>query len=329
METNTTQALKALNDEILSHIRILDAKSVLYDSKIEDLLKDIGRLHTINERDVSELSNRMHQLSHALSNIQAETKTVFREHKLLRSLHFKTITMRESKIPEAHARTFEWIFSKDNEDSKFLEWLENENGVFWVMGKAGSGKSTLMKFISNHMLTEQALENWARGKKLFLAKDCFWNAGNDMQKSQEGLLRSLLFEILRKCPQMMPQLFTQLYEDVDIFGGEIDIWSIPRLLGLFHPLSEQTETPAKFCFFVDGLDEFEGNSTELIKALRALSKSSMVKTCVPSRPWHVFKDEYGHSTARMLKLEDLTRDDIALYVKDVLESHERFDALRQ
>ncbi|KAF1355924.1 hypothetical protein EJ07DRAFT_168080 [Lizonia empirigonia] len=231
--------------------------------------------------------------------------------------------MRESKVPEAHAKTFEWIFSEDNQNSTFLDWLQHDDGVFWAMGKAGSGKSTLMKFLVNHPLIEQHLESWAAGKTIVVAKYFFWNAGNDLQKSQEGLLRSLLFAILRRCPSMISSLSSELPSELEDAG--LDIWNVKSLLKLFDSLSQQAEPTTKFCFFIDGLDEYEGDSMDLIKALRALSKLKMVKLCVSSRPWHIFKDEYVRPNYRMLKLEDLTRDDIALYVRDILEEHERFD----
>jgi putative ribosome biogenesis GTPase RsgA len=30
---------------------------------------------------------------------------------------------------------------------KFADWLENDGGIYWIAGKAGSGKSTLMKYL--------------------------------------------------------------------------------------------------------------------------------------------------------------------------------------
>jgi hypothetical protein len=278
--------------------------------------------------DVKELSKRMQQLDHALTRVHDETVSVSKDQRILRSLHFKTITMRESKIPEAHAMTFEWIFSEDNNESTFLEWLQNDNGVFWAMGKAGSGKSTLMKFLVNHPLTEQHLKNWAAGKTTIMAKYFFWNAGNELQKSQKGLLRSLLFAILRKCPNLISGLSSDYPSELKD-ETELDVWNLQSLLKLFSSLGQQAEPTTKFCFFVDGLDEYEGDSMDLIKALRALSKIKMVKLCVSSTPWHIFKDEYTRPNYHMLKLEDLTRDDIALYVRDVLEEHERFDVLQQ
>ncbi|KAF2236932.1 hypothetical protein EV356DRAFT_530447 [Viridothelium virens] len=73
--------------------------------------------------------------------------------KILDSLSFPVIHMREEEIAEAHKRTFEWIFSQKH----FVDFLKLESGHFWISGKAGSGKSTLMKFLCSHERTEEAL----------------------------------------------------------------------------------------------------------------------------------------------------------------------------
>jgi hypothetical protein len=64
----------------------------------------------------------------------------------LQALRFKSMTYRHETIAEAHCRTFEWIFQdrdiEGNSWSKFSEWLESGSGIYWIKGKAGSGKST-------------------------------------------------------------------------------------------------------------------------------------------------------------------------------------------
>ena len=122
---------------------------------------------------------------------------------ILESLQYKRMTARRENIVEAHAKTFEWIYdesplSQHGElQHHFLQWLKNGNGVFWVTGKAGSGKSTLMKYITEHPKTRQALSQWASNQHLITAGFYFWHAGTAMQKSQIGLFRSLLYEIFR------------------------------------------------------------------------------------------------------------------------------------
>lgn len=113
---------------------------------------------------------------------------------------------------------------------------------------------------------------------------------------------------------MIPEVFPDLYdENMNILEDELDVWNNPSLLKLFNCLSQQTVSTTKFCFFVDGLDEYESDSIELIEDLRTLAKSPIIKLCVSNRPWHVFNHEYGRSNSRMLKLEDLTRNKISFY----------------
>ena len=69
---------------------------------------------------------------------------------MLRRLYFPAIPTRHNNIERAHAKTFTWIFDPTNYNATFVDWLARGNGTFWVQGKAGSGKSTLMKFIYGH-----------------------------------------------------------------------------------------------------------------------------------------------------------------------------------
>ncbi len=62
----------------------------------------------------------------------------------------------------------------------FLSWLRTGNRVFHIPGKAGSGKSTLMKYLCHHPRTRQELECWAGEKKLVFAYFFFWNSGDEL-----------------------------------------------------------------------------------------------------------------------------------------------------
>lgn len=60
---------------------------------------------------------------------------------------------------------FEWIFEADSADNdvkknsvNFIEWLKHGDGVFRVTGKAGSGKSTLMKYLTHHRETKRLVK---------------------------------------------------------------------------------------------------------------------------------------------------------------------------
>ena len=67
-----------------------------------------------------------------------------------------------------------------------------------------------MKFLAHHPETRSNLKVWAKNKTLVLAAFFFWSSGTNLQKSQEGLLRSLLFEILSQSPELVPRVCESL-----------------------------------------------------------------------------------------------------------------------
>lgn len=115
--------------------------------------------------------------------------------------------VRECNVKDAQLHTFEWIYddvsSTSGSRTRFVEWMESANGIYWIAGKAGSGKSTLVKYTYHHQCTEKTLKRWAGSSKLVCASHFFWGSGNEMQKSQTGLLQSLLNQVLKQCPHLI------------------------------------------------------------------------------------------------------------------------------
>ncbi|KAK0118369.1 hypothetical protein ONS95_012657 [Cadophora gregata] len=92
------------------------------------------------------------------------------------------------------------------------------------------------------------------------------------------------------------------------------------LMAALKRLTSQQEMPCKLFFLIDGLDEFDGDHEVLAGFFNDMSKNfvqnskSTVKICVSSRLYVVFQENFAGS--RMLKLQDLTLPDIALFVRD-------------
>ena len=133
-----------------------------------------------------------------------------REFRVVESLLFTIISERQRRITEAHPGTYDWLFDEANNKTlgnsgvSVLDWLRACNGTYWVIRKAGSGKPTLMKYFYNHENTLIALRSWAGKKQLVTAGFFFWYAGTDMQKPQQGLLQTLLYNVLRQNPALVP-----------------------------------------------------------------------------------------------------------------------------
>lgn len=122
---------------------------------------------------------------------------------IIESLRYLDMRLRKDTIPPTYQNTFEWIFS---EQYRFRSRLESESGIFRISGKAGSGKSTPMKYISGHASTRSMLATWATPHEAHRLDFYFWCTGSELQKSQEGLLRSILHDIFTKYPDLLPKV---------------------------------------------------------------------------------------------------------------------------
>jgi hypothetical protein len=242
--------------------------------------------------------------------------------RVLKALHFKQLKERQSEIREAHTHTFEWVFDHQS-TSNFSSWLQSENGIYWIEGKPGSGKSTLMKFLVSNHKTARLLQRWSGAKEFIMVNHFFWSAGTKLQKSLNGLFRSLLFQIFSNCPEIILDVAP------DRWGAEFqEEWGWAELLSAFEKIASLDHLPSKLCLFIDGLDEYDGDHVKLIEILRTTAKSANIKICASSRPWYDFIDAFGHQRWKLC-VQDLTANDILLYIKDNLEQDPRFQKLKR
>ena len=274
---------------------------------------------------------RWHKLPSQLFVLTNTIVSYAKELKIVESLRYAEITEREERISSAHPRTFDWVFDEVQSNSRgqppvsLLHWLRVSSGTYWISGRAGSGKSTLMKYLYQHEKTLTALETWAGEKKLVTARFFFWHAGTEMQKSQKGLLQTLLFHILRECPQMVP-LICPLRWEAEMYLAES--WTQEELYKAFKLLKENDFATTRFCFFVDGLDEYRGEHTDIIDTINSFVFGSNIKILFSSRPWVVFEQAYGDNKLNKLQLHEYTEDDIQRFVTDKFAEDDRFQELQ-
>jgi len=248
-------------------------------------------------RDFSGLEVEL--LTSTVSQLSLLERRFAKEEAVLASLNFDQKPFRHDDIRTAHATTFEWVLSEapladDAPQHRFVDWLKAGDGIYWISGKPGSGKSTLMKFITSHRSTIRYLSGWAGSRQLVLAKHFFWNAGSELQRSCEGLLRTLLHDVLSQMTDLIPSVCGKRWKD----GGDSSHlaglpWSLEELRGAIQALADRPDLSAQFCFFIDGLDEFEGDAFDICRALLDLCRSSSVKMCISSRPWNLFETYLG------------------------------------
>lgn len=254
--------------------------------------------------------------------------------KILNSLEFNDIRARESQITTPFPETFAWLLQDGSSKTPsvgFKEWLESKanDTPFWITGKPASGKSTLMKYICNHPRVEQHLRAWSGEFQLLTCSVYFWNPGSSGQKSQLGLLRTLLYQLLQQRPDLYRHIVSTRYLYFQLAGrGSPDRpdWTHNELQDCLVQFMTQVGAKTRLAMFIDGLDEYDGDHQALISFLKDFHSKRGVKLCVSSRPWPDFTDAF--CTYPSLEMERLTKPDIVKYVRTRIGDSLAFRELR-
>lgn len=241
-------------------------------------------------------------------------------------LHFPQIKYRFESVKLSHQRTLNWIFDEETERdderptftwSNFSTWLHSGSGCYWLRGKAGSGKSTLMKYLYQDERTRSHLLSWSGGRRLIMPGFFFWYLGTTLQKSQAGLFRALLYNIFQQWPPLILELMPELcvpYAEHGVMWQEEP--AMETLWNWFRRLQD-IRSQVNICIFIDGLDEYVGDHSTMAELFLDMANACpFIKFVVSSRPINSCVDAFQDSPS--LRLENLNRTDIRTYVEDKL-----------
>ncbi|KIW32255.1 uncharacterized protein PV07_03815 [Cladophialophora immunda] len=284
-------------------------------AQLVSLMSDQARAHVTQEH--IDTRNRIDTIDKKIDKLVDVQHQKAEFDKFKQSLHFPEINLRQDKIEEAHEKTFEWIFEKQDTSQRwhnFPDWLQNDQPLYWILGKPGSGKSTLMNFLVHDRRTLEGLES--SGQPVTILSFFFWEAGVELQKSRVGLLRSLIYQLLEDIDQSKA---LQVWSDViqPHIPALPVIWTNKQLLHLLQLIVHAVDQ--RFCFFLDGLDEFQDDvdGTEAIRSLQdVLNGQNRIKMCISSRPQINLRELY--QGCPNLVMQNLTKADIRRYVEDKL-----------
>ena len=106
----------------------------------------------------------LHAVSRSRKNPLDQVATLRRGHqtlaaqtqRILDSLHLDAIQSREVSVQQAYHGTYTAAIT--NDQSAMRQWLCNGKGIFWIQGKAESGKSTLTKHVAQSLRTKAMLK---------------------------------------------------------------------------------------------------------------------------------------------------------------------------
>ncbi|KUL89911.1 hypothetical protein ZTR_02832 [Talaromyces verruculosus] len=120
---------------------------------------------------------------------------------------------------------------------------------YWINGKAGSGKSVLMKLLVDDPRTQSIL-NDANGTTIILSH-FLWAAGQSLERNMQGLLYSLIHQLLATKPDLCRVILKKVPASRQKkFPSD---WSTKELRALFLDVVPACEQHV--CIFLDGLDE--------------------------------------------------------------------------
>lgn len=311
---------------------------------MESLKGDVLELARIIKNGKKLMGEEVLSMKSKLLELIDQSNKTQKKNRILRTLEFEQMRRRKAQIQPSFPKTFDWAHHVPEADDEgvrrikacFRDWLSGEDGVFWVAGKPGSGKSTFMKFLgeAGKEHTERALKKWGGPARVLTAYYFFWIEGMPFQRSREGMLRSLLFDILRQAPGLIPSALPSQWDadDHDYHPSE-ELWDLGELTQAFKNIVSQKEEPVKVCLFVDGLDEFDARNPsvglkDLLNLTRDLGGFSGMKLCMSSRMWQEFEDHFHHNPWK-LHLHDLTKKDVEWLIRERMCENERFRRLRE
>ncbi|KAK4945477.1 hypothetical protein LTR10_015373 [Elasticomyces elasticus] len=225
----------------------------------------------------------------------------------LKSLRFDQLDTRHGTIRPALAETCRWLLEKP----EYQSWLAAEKqsqhqllSFFWIKGKPGAGKSTIMKF---------SLANIKHHTPNTVTISFFFHArGNSLERTTLGMYRSLLSQLFESIPSLkvvlnslppQPQPPKVDLEQPTKADPKVFEWELEDIQNLFERAIVKIDQQSLICF-IDALDECEEDQIrdmmEFFEHLGALAGATRFRTCFSSR-------HYPHITitnATQLVLED-------------------------
>ncbi|KAI8964916.1 hypothetical protein F5Y11DRAFT_363187 [Daldinia sp. FL1419] len=203
-----------------------------------------------------------------------ENKLQHDEIECLNSLSFPGMDRWRHSSRGSSVDTRSWLF----QHKTFQDWfhhrdIQTHNGLLWISGKPGSGKSTLMLKAYHHASRLQRSGGYCTAAFFFSTKST--SEQNGLLRNPEGLYRSLLHQLLPHHKYSLRKVVEARKYKLSCLGhgdGNVVPWSEEELRNHFSSLFEESSA-LHTIIFIDAMDECdESRVRELAFFFRELTK---------------------------------------------------------
>ncbi|PSK36098.1 hypothetical protein B9Z65_5913 [Elsinoe australis] len=250
--------------------------------------------------------------------MRKDRRTRLSEEDCIKALSYEGIKDRESMVDSNVSGTCSWLLEHPN----FEDWLR-DRGFMWIRGKPGSGKSTLVKYLV-HEIRHGGLD---RGlDRNYILSHFFYAGGSQLQKSADGLYRSLLHQLVRLDDDLLSDYIGRCAERcVEEDKPVSDLkWQTNDLLTLIQQFVRKLALTCQLNVIIDALDECELPASgraiqQLWINLCSETRGSQfpIRLCISSRPYPEVISRFDH----LIIVDESNHQDIQVVIQDQLGKH--------
>ncbi|KAM3557728.1 hypothetical protein ARSEF4850_004942 [Beauveria asiatica] len=223
----------------------------------------------------------------------------------LRALWFEDMNKRSTEVAKAVEGTCSWVF----QEPIYTSWASASRGLLWIKGNPGTGKSTLIKHMIQHVRHHHA-------KGTILVSFFFHDRGTELERTRLGFYRSILHQLLQQVPGILHHLVDKFHEAKASQGNIGADWHW-REQDLAEHLAAAISKSHALWLFVDALDEGGARTAnDLIEEFTALidqncASNGRLHICFTCRRFPILRITGGFELA----IDERNKPDIRTFVQ--------------
>ncbi|KAF4335848.1 ankyrin repeat-containing protein [Fusarium beomiforme] len=226
---------------------------------------------------------------------------------------------RQTDIKTEAAGTCHWLL----QHKEYKRWESRDQSMLWIKGKPGSGKSTLLRYARHNIPVAR------RDEDVPLVLSFFFNGrGIELQKTPEGMFRSLLCQLQSELPKALKDLKAAFKRRVAVSSEHSQNWEwdTAELRHYFQSSLWEALKTRPVLLFIDALDEAGLNNAQTIaEELSSLLQRASVghlkqlRICFTCRHYPIL----DLRNALEICLDHENKSDISTFVRSKLYSFQK------